>query len=131
MDHGTDPSTEELSTVSVGKLVQNADKSWTEYPVFGMLKKVASLPIPRVIPYYPPMEKLIAQDQQKILACLQKGPLTSSEISPRIRLSVSRVNELLLNLRAQGAVHTSRCAKGSRGISVNLWELRSPTQPQE
>lgn len=67
---------------------------------------------------------LAIQDMERILACLQKNPGTSVEIARALRLTVNRVNGLLLELRAQGLVHAPSCTIGSKGSTVNVWACR-------
>jgi len=76
------------------------------------------------------MDPLLEQDLQKLLAALQDGPQTQTEIVPRLRLSAARVGTLLEHLRQRQLVHTPRCVSNDRGRTVNLWELRSPADPE-
>ncbi len=69
---------------------------------------------------------LLEQDLQKLLAILREGPKTHAEIIPVMRLSSARIGSLLEILRQRNHVHAPRCVTGTRGRSVNLWELRHP-----
>lgn len=64
---------------------------------------------------------LAAQDMTRILAYLQKTPATTAEIARALRLTVARVNGLLMQLREQGLVQVERCTTNSKGMSVNVW----------
>ncbi len=68
---------------------------------------------------------LAAQDMVRILAFLQKNPGTSVEIARALRLTVNRVNGLLLELRTQGLVYAPSCTIGSKGSTVNVWACRA------
>jgi len=76
------------------------------------------------------MDKLVTQDHQAILRCLQDGPKTAKDISTALRLTVARVNSLLQYLASQGAVYSPRCVPGTRPYTtINLWELTSQGAP--
>jgi len=76
------------------------------------------------------MDKLVTQDHQAILRCLQDGPQTAKNISTALRLTVARVNSLLHHLASQGAIYSPRCVPGTRPYtSINLWELTPQRAP--
>lgn len=68
---------------------------------------------------------LAARDMGRILVYLQKNTATSVEIARALRLTVNRVNGLLLELRAQGLVYAPSCTIGSKGSTVNVWACRA------
>ncbi len=71
---------------------------------------------------------LATQDMRRILAYLHQNPGTTAEIARALRLTINRVNGLLLDLRAQGRVHAPSCTMGSKGSTVNVWACRGPEE---
>ena len=67
---------------------------------------------------------LAVQDMARILACLQNRPATAAEVARALRLTVSRANGLLLQLRAQGLVQVDHCTTNRKGVTVNVWVCR-------
>ncbi|OCX71965.1 MarR family transcriptional regulator [Acidithiobacillus thiooxidans] len=64
---------------------------------------------------------LMAQDMQRVIAYLQKGPATTGEIIRALRLTVIRVNRVLVELREQGLIYRSSYKTSERGDVVNVW----------
>ncbi len=53
---------------------------------------------------------LAVQDMTRILSCLQEtGAGTTAEIARTLRLTVARVNGLLMDLQKQGLVQVDHC----------------------
>ncbi len=72
------------------------------------------------------MEKLLEQDQKRLLQALQEnGPQTAQELAKTLRLSVPWVSSLLQEMKEKHLVHAPRCAMGSRGTPINVWEIPS------
>ena len=69
-------------------------------------------------------DTLLEQDLQKLLALLQEAPKTHSELIVTMRLSSARIGSLLENLRRRGLIQAPHCVAGTKGRSVNLWELK-------
>jgi len=71
---------------------------------------------------------LATPDMGRILAYLQQNPGTTAEIARALRLTVNRVNGLLLDLRTRGLVHAPSCTTGNKGSTVNVWACRGPEE---
>ncbi len=72
------------------------------------------------------MEKLLEQDQKRLLQALQEnGPQTAQELARTLRLSVPWVSSLLQEMKEKHLIHAPRCAMGSRGNPINVWEIPS------
>ena len=67
---------------------------------------------------------LAAQDMTRILTYLQSSSGTTAEIARALRLTVNRVNGLLMELQKQGFVQVDRCTTNGKGMSVNVWVCR-------
>lgn len=74
------------------------------------------------------MSKLHSQDRDRVLQCLQDGPKTAHEMALLLRLSAPRVGALVLDLNRRGFIRSARCTVGSRGNTVNLWDLPTPQE---
>ncbi len=67
------------------------------------------------------MEKLLEQDQKRLLQALQEnGPQTAQELAKTLRLSVPWVSSLLQEMKKNHLVHAPRCAMESRGTPINV-----------
>ena len=86
------------------------------------------LPAPCRFPKISGMDRLALLDSDRILECLQAGPMTTAEIGARLHLSAPRVNGLIQTLNRKGVIHAPRCIKSFKGIAVNLWALRTPLE---
>ncbi len=70
------------------------------------------------------MDKLLEQDQKRILQALQeKGPQTAHELARNLRLSVPRVTSLLYKMKDERLIHSPRCTTGNKGTPINVWEI--------
>lgn len=76
----------------------------------------------------PAAHPLAVQDMARIRGYLQNRPATAAEVACALRLTVARVNGLLLDLDQQGFVRVDHCTTNSKGMSVNVWVCREQTE---
>ncbi len=70
------------------------------------------------------MDKLLEQDQKRLLQALQKnGPQTAQELAIAVRLSVPRVTSLPYKRGDEHLIHSPRCTTGNKGTPINVWEI--------
>ena len=77
------------------------------------------------------MNKLAAQDRDRILQCLHTMPMTVAQISQQLHLSTDRVSGIVQILKSEGLIHAPRCTTGPRGKPVNLWEIHPSLKSPE